>query len=65
MNTELDWSARISPDRDLAQMLAKRDVSVLVHNAVALEGIHFTLAGRIQHLSAPRSYPLKTSKGVR
>lgn len=43
MNIDLDWSSRISPDRDLALTLAKREVSVLVHDAVALEGIHFTL----------------------
>lgn len=43
MTTDLDWANRISPDKDLALMLAKREVSVLVHDAVALEGIHFTL----------------------
>lgn len=43
MNPEFDWSTRITPNRDLALMLAKREVSVLVHDAVALEGIHFTL----------------------
>lgn len=43
MTTDLDWANRINPDKDLALMLAKREVSVLVHDAVALEGIHFTL----------------------
>lgn len=43
MTTDLDWANRISPNKDLALMLAKREVSVLVHDAVALEGIHFTL----------------------
>jgi Fic family protein len=43
MTTDLDWTNRINPDKDLALMLAKREVSVLVHDAVALEGIHFTL----------------------
>jgi Fic family protein len=43
MNTNLDWANQITPNKDLALMLAKREVSVLVHDAVALEGIHFTL----------------------
>jgi Fic family protein len=43
MNTNLDWTNQINPNKDLALMLAKREVSVLVHDAVALEGIHFTL----------------------
>jgi hypothetical protein len=43
MHTNLDWANQISPNKDLALMLAKREVSVLVHDAVALEGIHFTL----------------------
>jgi Fic family protein len=43
MNTNLDWANQITPNKDLALMLAKREVSVLVQDAVALEGIHFTL----------------------
>lgn len=43
MADDHDWANLIRPNRDLALMLAKRDVSVLVHDAVALEGIHFTL----------------------
>ena len=42
-SSEFDWANRIKPNRELALMLAKREVSVLVHDAVALEGIHFTL----------------------
>lgn len=41
MNT--NWANQITPNKDLALMLAKREVSVLVHDALALEGIHFTL----------------------
>jgi len=43
MITNFDWASQINPNKDLALMLAKREVSVLVHDAVALEGIHFTL----------------------
>lgn len=43
MAANIDWFNRIKPDRDIALMLAKREVSVLVHDAVMLEGIHFTL----------------------
>ena len=43
LNSDFDWANRIEPNRELALMLAKREVSVLVHDAVALEGIHFTL----------------------
>jgi Fic family protein len=32
------------PHRDKALMLAQREIASLVHNAVELEGIHFTLA---------------------
>jgi hypothetical protein len=38
-----NFQALICPNTRLALMLAKREVSVLVHDAVALEGIHFTL----------------------
>lgn len=34
---------KIKPNRDKALMLAQRDIASLVHNAVELEGIHFTL----------------------
>lgn len=34
---------RIKPNRDKALMLAQREIASLVHNAVELEGIHFTL----------------------
>ena len=43
MSPEFNWAHRIEPNRELALMLAKREVSVLVHDAVALEGIHFSL----------------------
>lgn len=33
----------IKPNRDKALMLAQREIASLVHNAVELEGIHFTL----------------------
>jgi len=33
----------IKANREKALMLAKREISVLVHNAVLLEGINFTL----------------------
>lgn len=35
--------AQIKPNRDKALMLAQREIASLVHNAVELEGIHFTL----------------------
>ena len=35
--------AKIKPNRDKALMLAQREIVSLVHNAVELEGIHFTL----------------------
>jgi Fic family protein len=38
-----NYQALIRPNKRIALMLAKREVSVLVHDAVALEGIHFTL----------------------
>jgi len=41
MNT--DAFAHIKPNRDKALMLAQREIASLVHNAVELEGIHFTL----------------------
>lgn len=34
---------KIKPNRDKALMLAQREIASLVHNAVELEGIHFTL----------------------
>lgn len=43
MAADLDWARQINPNKDLALTLAKREVSVLVHDAVVLEGIHFTL----------------------
>jgi len=33
----------IKPNREKARMLAKREVGVLVHDSVLLEGINFTL----------------------
>ena len=33
----------IKPNRDKALMLAKREVGVLVHDSILLEGINFTL----------------------
>jgi hypothetical protein len=33
----------MQPHRDKALMLAQREITSLVHNAVELEGIHFTL----------------------
>lgn len=43
MESSLDWMNRIKPDKARALMLAKREVSVLVYDAVQLEGIPFTL----------------------
>ena len=34
---------QMKPNRDKALMLAQRELASLVHNAVELEGIHFTL----------------------
>jgi len=36
-------TSTIKPNREKALMLAKREVGVLVHDSVLLEGIHFTL----------------------
>ena len=36
-------TSAIKPNREKALMLAKREVGVLVHDSVLLEGIHFTL----------------------
>ena len=35
--------SKIKPNRDKALMLAKREVGVLVHDSILLEGINFTL----------------------
>ena len=35
--------ARMKPNREKALMLARREVGVLVHDSVLLEGINFTL----------------------
>lgn len=43
MEEEFNWVRLIKPNKALALMLAKREVSVLVHDAVLLEGINFTL----------------------
>ena len=43
MTRDLDWSSRLKPDKTKAMMLAKREISVLVFDAVQLEGINFTL----------------------
>jgi Fic family protein len=43
MDENLDWARRITPSKPKALMLAKREVSVLIHDAVQLEGINFTL----------------------
>jgi Fic family protein len=43
VDKELDWASRIKPNKSVAIMLAKRVVSVLVCDAVQLEGINFTL----------------------
>ncbi|RDH41241.1 Fic family protein [Zooshikella ganghwensis] len=41
MATDKHW--HITPNKNKALMLAKREIAVFVHDAVALEGIHFTL----------------------
>lgn len=41
MATDKHWN--IKPNKDKALMLAKREIAVFVHDAVELEGIHFTL----------------------
>ncbi|NYZ70017.1 Fic family protein [Endozoicomonas sp. SM1973] len=41
MATDKHW--HIKPNKDKALMLAKREIAVFVHDAVELEGIHFTL----------------------
>ena len=38
-----DWQQNITPNVHLALALAKREISVLVHDAVVLEGINYTL----------------------
>lgn len=43
MDKSLDWASIINPNKKIALALAKREVSVLVHDAVLLEGINFTL----------------------
>lgn len=43
MNKNLNWAHLITPNKPKALMFAKREVSVLVHDAVQLEGINFTL----------------------
>lgn len=43
MRESLDWANKIIPNKALALTIAKREVSVLVQDAVELEGIHFTL----------------------
>ncbi len=43
MNSNLDWAAKLKPNKPLALTLAKREVSVLVYDAVQLEGINFRL----------------------
>lgn len=43
MDQGLDWARRITTNKPKALLLAKREVSVLVHDAVQLEGINFTL----------------------
>ena len=43
MVSELDWARKITPNQAKALMLARREMSVLVHDAVLLEGINFTL----------------------
>lgn len=40
---QADHFSTMKPNRAKALMLARRDISSLVHNAVELEGIHFTL----------------------
>jgi Fic family protein len=39
----MDYQFNISPNQEKALFLAKREVSVLVYDAVNLEGIHYTL----------------------
>jgi len=39
----LDKHWNINPNKEKALMLAKREIAVFVHDAVELEGIHFTL----------------------
>lgn len=41
MATDKHW--HITHNKNKALMLAKREIAVFVHDAVALEGIHFTL----------------------
>lgn len=41
MTIDKHWNMK--PNKDKALMLAKREIAVLVHDAVELEGIHFTL----------------------
>lgn len=43
MDKSLDWASIINPNKKIALALAKRELSVLVHDAVLLEGINFTL----------------------
>lgn len=43
MNENLDWTSLLKPNKATALMLAKREVGALVHDAVQLEGINFTL----------------------
>ena len=43
MDRYLDWANRLKPDKAKAIMLAKREISILVFDAVQLEGINFTL----------------------
>ncbi len=43
MTINLDWANLLKPNKATALMLAKREVGVLVHDAVLLEGINFTL----------------------
>ncbi len=43
MNDEHDWAKLLKPNKATALMLAKREISALVHDAVQLEGINFTL----------------------
>lgn len=39
----MDWSKKLIPNKAKALALAKREISVLVYDAVRLEGINFTL----------------------
>lgn len=43
MTKQKDWASILKPNKAIALMLAKREVSALVHDAVLLEGINFTL----------------------